>query len=45
VWDDRDETKVSFTDPAELAQRYHREDHLAERLAAVPAIVNAVIDR
>jgi uncharacterized protein (DUF302 family) len=45
VWKDGDQTKVSYTDPAELAQRYHLEDDLAERLAAVPGIVNAVIDR
>lgn len=45
VWEDANETKVSYTDPAELAQRYHLDNDLAERLAAVPAIVQAVIDR
>ncbi len=45
VWEDGDETKVSYTDPTELARRYQLKDDLAERLAAVPAIVNAVIAR
>jgi uncharacterized protein (DUF302 family) len=45
VWEDGDETKVSYTDPTELARRYQLKDDLAERLAAVPAIVNAVVDR
>jgi uncharacterized protein (DUF302 family) len=45
VWDDGNETQVSYTDPAELARRYHLEDDLAKRLAAVPTIVQAVIDR
>jgi uncharacterized protein (DUF302 family) len=45
VWEDGDETKVSYTDPAELAHRYHLEDDLAARLAAVPVIVEAVIDQ
>jgi uncharacterized protein (DUF302 family) len=45
VWKDGGETKVSYTDPAELAQRYHLEGDLATRLAAVPAIVEAVIDQ
>jgi len=45
IWEDGNETKVSYTDPAELARRYHLEDDLAQRLAAVPAIVQAVIDQ
>ena len=45
VWDDGNETQVSYTDPPELARRYHLEDDLAKRLAAVPTIVQAVIDR
>jgi uncharacterized protein (DUF302 family) len=45
VWEDGDETKVSYTVPTELARRYQLKDDLAERLAAVPAIVNAVVDR
>jgi uncharacterized protein (DUF302 family) len=45
VWEDGNQTKVSYTDPAELARRYHLGDDLAERLAAVPTLVDAVIDR
>jgi len=45
VWEDGNQTKVSYTDPAELAGRYHLGDDLAERLAEVPTLVDAVIDR
>lgn len=45
VWEDRGQTKVSYTDPAELAQRYHLEGDLATRLVAARVIVEAVIDQ
>jgi uncharacterized protein (DUF302 family) len=45
VWEDGNQTKVSYTDPAELARRYQLGDDLAERPAEVPTLVDAVIDR
>jgi uncharacterized protein (DUF302 family) len=45
VWADGDETKVSYTDPAELARRYHLRPELAAPLAGTKVIVDAVIDR
>lgn len=45
IWEDSCETKLSYVDPAELAERYQLGAELAGRIAAVPAIVDAVIDR
>ncbi len=40
VWADGDKTKLTFTEPAELAARYE----LAGRLAAIDAVTDAVIE-
>lgn len=45
VWLDEHQTKLSYTAPSELAARYHLTDELANRLAAIDAITDAVIDR
>lgn len=45
VWQDGDQTKISYTDAAELAARYHLSDDLAKPLGAAAAIVNAVIEQ
>jgi uncharacterized protein (DUF302 family) len=44
VWADGDQTKVSYTEPAELATRYGLSDELAGRLAAIDAVTDAVIE-
>jgi uncharacterized protein (DUF302 family) len=44
VWADGDQTKLSYTEPAELAARYGLSDELAGRLAAIDAVTDAVID-
>ncbi len=43
VWADEDGTKVTYTSPAELAERYGLSDELAGRLAAVDALTDAVV--
>jgi uncharacterized protein (DUF302 family) len=45
VWADGEQTKVSYTSPSELASRYHLSDELAENLAAVGPISDAVIEK
>jgi uncharacterized protein (DUF302 family) len=45
VWLDEHQTKLSYTAPSELAERYHLTDELAKRLAAIDPITDAVIDR
>jgi uncharacterized protein (DUF302 family) len=44
VWADGDQTKVSYTGPAELATRYGLSDELAGRLAAIGVVTDAVIE-
>jgi uncharacterized protein (DUF302 family) len=44
VWADGDQTKLSYTAPAELAARYGLSDELAGRLAGVDAVTTAVIE-
>jgi uncharacterized protein (DUF302 family) len=39
------QTKVSYTAPSELADRYGLSDELAARLAGIDAVTDAVIDR
>jgi uncharacterized protein (DUF302 family) len=45
VWADGDQTKVCYTAPAELARRYGLSDILAERLAGIDVITDAVTAR
>jgi uncharacterized protein (DUF302 family) len=43
VWEDRGQTKVSYTAPSELAARYELSDELAARLAGIHAVTDAAI--
>jgi uncharacterized protein (DUF302 family) len=43
VWADGDHTKVSYSSPSVLAERYRLNEELAARLAGVEAIANALI--
>jgi uncharacterized protein (DUF302 family) len=43
VWQDGEETKLSYTAPPELARRYGLSDELTAPLAAVEAVTNALI--
>ncbi|MHB8690256.1 MAG: DUF302 domain-containing protein [Solirubrobacteraceae bacterium] len=43
VWQDRDQTKLTYAGPRELATRYGLSDELAARLAAIDAITDAVV--
>jgi uncharacterized protein (DUF302 family) len=43
VWTDGEQTKVSYTSPAELATRYGLSDELAARLAGIDALTDAAI--
>ena len=45
VRDDGGATKVSYTAPAALAERYGLSDDLAARLAGIEALVDAVVAR
>jgi uncharacterized protein (DUF302 family) len=42
VWDDEGQTKVSYTDPAALAARHGLGPELAERLAGINALTDAL---
>jgi uncharacterized protein (DUF302 family) len=44
VWDDGHQTKVSYTPPAALGERYALSEELTARLAAIDAITDAVIN-
>ena len=44
VWADGDQTKLSYTAPAELAARYQLSDELGQRLAGIDALTDAVIE-
>jgi uncharacterized protein (DUF302 family) len=43
VWQDGEQTKVSYAPPAALAARYGLSAELAQRLAAIDAITDALI--
>ena len=43
IWDDGGETRLSYTSPAALAERYRLSEELAARLAAIDTIAAAVI--
>ncbi len=43
VWADGDQTTLSYTAPASLAARYQLADELAERLAGIDALTDAVV--
>ncbi len=45
VWDDGDQTKISYTAPSTLAARYDLSDELAGKLAGIDAVTDAVIAR
>jgi uncharacterized protein (DUF302 family) len=43
VWADGDQTKVTYTAPAALAERYGLPDDLASRLAGIDALTDAAV--
>jgi uncharacterized protein (DUF302 family) len=43
VWDDGGRTKVSYTDPAEIARRYGLSDELAANLSGITALTDALV--
>ena len=43
VWADGDQTKVSYTSPAQLAARHALSDALASRLAGIDALTDALV--
>ena len=43
VWDDDGETRLAYTEPAELAARYGLTDELAAPLAAIDIVTDALI--
>jgi uncharacterized protein (DUF302 family) len=43
IWADGDQTKVSYTPPAELAARYGVSDELAARLAGIDPLTDALV--
>jgi uncharacterized protein (DUF302 family) len=43
VWADGEQTKVSYTSPAALADRYRLSDELGSRLAGIDALTDAAI--
>ena len=43
VWADGSQTKVSYTAPTDLADRYALRPELAERLAGIDALTDAVV--
>ena len=45
VWAAGDQPKLSYAEPAELAERYGLSEELAGRLAAIDAVTDAVIER
>jgi uncharacterized protein (DUF302 family) len=44
AWDDRGQTKISYTDPAALATREDLDRELAERVAGIHALTGALIE-
>jgi uncharacterized protein (DUF302 family) len=45
IWADRDQTKLSYDGPHELAARYGLSDELAGRLSAIDAVTDAVVEQ
>jgi uncharacterized protein (DUF302 family) len=45
LWADGDQTNISYTAPQALAARYEFPDELAENLAGIGAVADAVMDR
>ena len=45
VWDDDGQTKITYTAPAALAARYSLDDALAQRLAGIDVVTDAVLAR
>ena len=43
VWADGDQTKLSYMAPSELAARYGLSDELAQRLAGIDAVTDALL--
>jgi uncharacterized protein (DUF302 family) len=43
VWDDEGQTKVSYTAPSEIANRYHLGDDLAARMTGINALTDAAV--
>jgi uncharacterized protein (DUF302 family) len=43
IWADGDQTKVSYTSPAELGRRYGLSDELTGRLAGIEALTDALV--
>ena len=43
VWDDNGQTSISYTDPAVLAARHHLTDDLADRLAGIGPLTDALV--
>jgi uncharacterized protein (DUF302 family) len=43
VWADGDQTKVTYTAPAALAERYRLSDELAARLAGIDPLTDALV--
>ena len=43
VWADGDQTKVTYTAPAALAERYGLSDELAARLAGIDPLTDALV--
>lgn len=43
IWDDGGTTRVSYTSPQTLAERYRLRDDLAQRLAGIELIVGALV--
>jgi uncharacterized protein (DUF302 family) len=43
VWSDDGQTKLTYTSPAALADRYGLDDELAARLAAIEGLTRAVV--
>jgi uncharacterized protein (DUF302 family) len=44
VWADGDQTKLTYTAPAQLAARYSLSDELSARLAGIDALTDAAIE-
>lgn len=42
LWDDGTQTRLTYTEPAELAARYGLADDLAARLAVIDALTDAL---
>ncbi len=43
VWDDDGQTRISYTDPDELARRYHLADDLTARLTGIGPLTDTVV--